>query len=404
MKRYNRKSRELGAAHAVLVFVVVLVLVGVLGFVGYNAWQRKVSNAGDTGSVGTNTAYVFHVVTAEGCNLAGRVWSNGNCTAQCHNGTYKKVTLKSGSTGYCTGSIDTAIGASSCKGYERKFVNNLGCAKLSVFQDKFSGSGRGYAIDAKQCLAGYRDYFQNTNDFCTKGVAGVSATRDRTKPSVLTATTTMKLSGQFESIDPRTGYSFSQQATYWTKSRAIADGLYMAKHDAGTYSMPGTFGKVVTKNNWKEAEAFLKKQTNGNMYGVWRWTNEDSSDNLFNTYNASKPFKKINTASFTYNEAECQRSIAQYGYCDYSPSFGYNPNYFSSAADQAAWVKKYNVSVTPTTYNYGKTATIVTGWGHTYASEYKFKYADGMSPGFGSSVLPSATKGTSPFRLNAPLN
>ena len=396
MSIQNRRFREKGIAHAVLAFVIVIVLIGVLGFVGYNAWQRKVSNASGSSSVG-GTTYAWSADTPVGCNLAGRVWSNNKCSKTCQTGSYKTR----GTSGYCVGSIDTAQAQSECSGLFRKYVKTLGCAKLSVFPDKFHASGRGFAVDAKQCLEGYRVYLQNTRDYCAKGAdASVSGARDRTKPRVLAATTTMKLSGQYESIDPRTGYSFSQQATYWTNSRRIADGIYTAKFGIGDYPL-ALFG-TVTKNNWKQAEAFLKKQTNGNMYGVWRWTNEDSSDNLFNAYNASKPFKKINTASFTYNEAECQRSIAKYGSCDYSPSFGYNPNYFTSKADQDAWVKKYKVTVMPTSYNYGKTAYIVTGWGHTNASDYKFKYSDGKSPGY-TGVASSAT-GTSPFKLNSPLN
>lgn len=399
MYKNNRRSHERGIAHAFLALVVVVVLVGILGFVGYNAWQRKETNAAGTSSLG-NTTYVYNVETSVGCNLAGRVWSNNKCNKTCQAGSYKTR----GTVGYCAGSIDTAQGEAECKGLARKYVKSLGCAKLSVFPDKFHASGRGFMVDAKQCLSGYRVYLQNTRDYCTKGAgADVSGTRDRTKPKVLAATTMMQLSGQYQSIDPRTGYSFSQQATYWANSRRVADGLYTAKFGIGDYPL-ALFG-TVTKNNWKQAEAFLKKQTNGNMYGLWRWTNEDSSDNLFNGYDANKPFKKINTASFTYNEAECQRSISKYGYCDYSPMSGYNPNYFSSAAEQAAWVKKYNVSITPTKYGpvNGKmqSARIVTGWGHTNASGYMFKYSDGTSPGFTGTSF--STSGTSPFKQNRPL-
>ena len=177
MSIQNRRFREKGIAHAVLAFEIVIVLIGVLGFVGYNAWQRKVSEASGSSNVG-NTTYVFNTGTAVGCELAGRTWSGTKCNKTCITGTYKAV----GSNGYCTGSIDTAQKEAECKSLSRKFVKAIGCAKLSVFQDKFHGSGRGFKVDAKQCVSGYRVYLQNTRDYCTKGVAGVSATRDRTTP------------------------------------------------------------------------------------------------------------------------------------------------------------------------------------------------------------------------------
>lgn len=328
------------------------------------------------------------------CSLAGRKWSNNKCSTTCSTGSYRAVSKAK--SGYCTGSIDTNQSESECtKTLHRKYVKTLGCAKLSTFANRFDHSNLGYAADVKQCATGYRVYYQNTRDFCAKGPSSsVSLKRDTTKPSVLTATDAMRVSGEWESIDPRTGYSFSQQSTYWQKSRKIAKDIYEAKM-VGDKNRKIIVGKCqYTVGQLSSLEKCLKAQTNGNLYGVWRWVNEDSSDNLFNSYSPNKKFLKIYTLHYSY------------GGDFFHAKIGYNPNYFSSKAEQDSWVKRNGVIVTPTEYTDTastpkKKASIVIGSGHTYSSSYKFKYSDGKSPGYAGASY--STKGTSPFKSNRAL-
>lgn len=48
----NKHYTEHGFAHVGLVFVALLAIIGLLGYVGYNAWQKKLAEAGDTSTVG----------------------------------------------------------------------------------------------------------------------------------------------------------------------------------------------------------------------------------------------------------------------------------------------------------------------------------------------------------------
>jgi len=54
---FNRaRHNQAGAAHLVLVAVIALVIIGALGFVGYNAWQRSEANAGGIITIGGSRA------------------------------------------------------------------------------------------------------------------------------------------------------------------------------------------------------------------------------------------------------------------------------------------------------------------------------------------------------------
>ena len=57
-----KRQFQAGSHHVVLTFVAVVALIGVLGFVGYNAWQKKNANAAGEASVGqtvTPDAYTY---------------------------------------------------------------------------------------------------------------------------------------------------------------------------------------------------------------------------------------------------------------------------------------------------------------------------------------------------------
>ncbi|HEY1085808.1 MAG TPA: hypothetical protein VGE34_03740 [Candidatus Saccharimonadales bacterium] len=51
----QKRKAERGSHHLVLIVGIVVALIGILGFVGYNAWQRQTSNAGGQNTVGSTT-------------------------------------------------------------------------------------------------------------------------------------------------------------------------------------------------------------------------------------------------------------------------------------------------------------------------------------------------------------
>lgn len=298
--KYSRTFRERGAAHAVLAFVAVFVLIGVLGFVGYNAWQRKVSNAGTATTVGVTYKCPSGYSTTD-----KPITSSTMCSKQ--NG-YEWVKATKGSAGNWKCPNDTV---------EVKGTGSSKTCKVPKYE-------KTRAVEVDVVTVG-----------CDKTYpAGVHCSTDKTKP-LLTKPSTMT-DAQWTSFNPRYGFSFKDQARIWQLSHGIPDKVVALKNQSGVLCIGS---KCFNKTQWKEYQAFLESNPSYKVSGLVKWRDNDPNNNYFMTYNSSKKFL---TEARTF-----VGGVPQLKTGEYDPRKNYNPNYFSSAADMASWFKRNGIASLP---------------------------------------------------------
>ena len=214
MKISLKRLDNSGVAHHLLIALIAIVIVASFG--AYKVFFSQAS----TGYV-TRSA-VVKVATSEGCWLAGRVWSNSNCTIKCRDtgDTYKTKRGSDGTTrGYCVNAVAVAVSAADCKNYGRRFVHELGCTRKVT--DKS-------ALGATQCIYSNHTYVAASGTdrcklICPSGYTIVSnicvapKTSTTTQPTTVTTTptttTTATTAQTLETVD-----------TTQTATKTCADG------------------------------------------------------------------------------------------------------------------------------------------------------------------------------------
>lgn len=153
-----------------LVISSVVVLLGIVGFVGYSAWQQLQANAGGENSLTkTQRRYVISADSKKGCELAGRVWSAATeegkniCKAECSVTGVAYVDATEGMNGYCQGYIVPKMDKARCiANLHRYYVATTGCSRLP---DQANSNA------AAQCIPGYPNYLADRDQASDKCIA-----------------------------------------------------------------------------------------------------------------------------------------------------------------------------------------------------------------------------------------
>lgn len=169
--------------------------------------------------------------------------------------------------------------------------------------------------------------------------ARASVHRDSVKPTLMNKPDKMSQE-QWYSTNPFYGFSYATQSVYFTNGlnarKTIEDmkrGQAIVKYEGKTYD----------QSNWQAYQTLVNTSDRFQLFGLKRWYDNDTTNNNWLPYDKDK--------KFLVPAAEVNGHYPVKAGKTFDPSKGFDPNYFSSKADQNSWLKNNKILLNHDPFN-----------------------------------------------------